>query len=66
MKGCGRNIQAFSDKDIEWFYRINESGLSIHEADLHMIVKDKNMPCDVKKAIMETFPELKKKKFWFG
>ena len=50
--------------DIECFYKISPAGLAINEKDLNMILNDKNMPEDVKKSVMEVFPELKKKK-WF-
>ena len=68
MKDCGRAIEVISDRDIEWFYKISQTGLAIPEKDLHMIIEDKNMPADTKKAIKEVFPELerKKKRFWFG
>ena len=51
--------------DIEWFYKINPTGLAINEKDLNMILSDRNMPEDLKKSLMEVFPGLKKKKrFW--
>ena len=64
-KDCGQRIDAISDMDIEWFYKISPTGLAINEKDLNMILSDKNMPEDVKKSLMEVFPGLKKKKrFW--
>jgi hypothetical protein len=64
-KDCGQRIDAISDMDIEWFYKINPTGLAINEKDLNMILSDRNMPEDVKKSLMEVFPGLKKKKrFW--
>jgi hypothetical protein len=66
-KDCGQRIDAISDADIEWFYKINPTGLAINEKDLNMIIKDKNMPEEVKNAIREAFPQLaQKKRFWFG
>lgn len=66
MKGCeNEQLIAVSDADIEWFYRINPSGLAMDERDLHMILKDGNMPQEVKDTIREIFPaarEAKKKR----
>lgn len=65
MKSCGEHIEMVSERDIEWFYKINESGLSIDEKDLPMIIKDKNMPDEVKQSIKELFPGLeRRRKFW--
>ena len=67
MKGCGRSVDAISDADIEWFYKISPDGLAINEKDLHMIIEDKNMPKEAKQAVKEAFPNLEKgrKRFWF-
>jgi hypothetical protein len=67
MKGCGNPIVSISNRDIEWFYKISPGGLAMNEKDLHMMMEDKNMPKEVKKAIVEIFPERKvrKKRFWF-
>ncbi len=67
MKGCQQPVEPISEMDIDWFYKISASGLTIHKRDLHMIIRDKNMPGETKKAIAEIFPELKKSKkgFWF-
>ncbi|MEO9362804.1 MAG: hypothetical protein ABI348_02780 [Nitrososphaera sp.] len=64
MKGCDNPVDAVSDADIEWFYGINPSGLAINERDLHMILKDRNMPQDVKDRVREIFPATQKKKFF--
>ncbi|UVS69365.1 hypothetical protein [Nitrososphaera viennensis] len=69
MKGCENPVDAVSDADIEWFYRISPSGLAINEQDLHMILKDRNMPQDVKERVREIFPaaqkqEKKKRRFF--
>lgn len=68
MKGCDKPIEPISDRDIEWFYKISPDGLAMNEKDLHMMMEDKNMPKEVKKAIEEIFPEQKvrKKRFWFA
>jgi len=66
MKGCGKPVDTISDRDIEWFYRISPDDLAINKKDLYMIFEDKNMPDDVKAAIKEVFPDIRrKKKFWF-
>lgn len=62
MKGCGKPIRIIRDRDIEWFYKISPDGLAIPEKDLHMILEDKNMPKEVKEAVKEAFPELKRRK----
>ena len=62
MKGCGKPIETISEKDIGWLYKISPNGLSMNEKDLHMTLEDKNMPKEVKEAIKEVFPELKRKK----
>jgi hypothetical protein len=66
MKGCSRSIDAISDIDVEWFYKISPDGLAINEKDLHMIIEDKNMPKEAKQAVKEAFPKLEKerKRFW--
>lgn len=68
MKGCERSAEVISDKDIEWFYRISPEGLAINEKDLHMILKDRNMPKETKAAVLEAFPGLgqRKRRFWFA
>ena len=58
MKGCGRPVDVVSDVDIEWFYKISPEGLAMNEADLHMILKDNNMPKDVKKTVRKVFPDI--------
>ena len=65
MKGCELPVDTISDADIEWFYRISPEGLAINEADLHLILKDRNMPKEVKQVIEATFPGVKKKGFRF-
>ena len=55
MKGCANSVEAISDLDIEWFYKISPEGLAMNEADLHMILKDGNMPKDVKKLVRQAF-----------
>lgn len=62
MKDCDKPVKIISDKDIDWFYRISPEGLAIREKDLHMILEDKNMPNDVKEAVKNVFPELKRRK----
>jgi hypothetical protein len=66
MKGCSRSVDAISDRNIEWFYKINPTGLAINDKDLRMIIEDKNMPKDAKEAVKEVFPQLKRRGFWFG
>jgi hypothetical protein len=66
MKGCSRSVDAISDRNIEWFYKISPGGLAINEQDLHMIIEDKSMPKDAKEAVKEAFPRLKRKRFWFA
>jgi hypothetical protein len=65
MKGCELSVDVISERDIDWFYKINPTGLAIKEQELNKIVKDRNMPEDVKNAIRETFPQVEKKRFWF-
>lgn len=65
MKGCELSVDAISDADVEWFYRISPDGLAINEADLHMILEDKNMPKEVKEIVKQAFPNVKKKGFRF-
>ena len=65
MKDCGGDIQVISNAEIDWFYRISESGLAIREEDLHMIIEDKNMPDETKSRLIQVFPVLKKRRrFW--
>jgi hypothetical protein len=64
MKGCGKPVTTVSNIDIEWFYKINPDGLAIEEKDLHKILQDRNMPKEVKEIMKETFPELRKPRFW--
>jgi len=59
MKGCERPTVMISPIDIKLFYKINGSGLCINRKDLHMIIKDQNMPRDVKKTIIKILPYLK-------
>lgn len=58
MKGCDNPVEVVSDTEIEWFYRISPEGLAINEADLHMILKDSNMPKGVKKLVRQAFPHV--------
>lgn len=58
MKDCGKAVETVSDVDIEWFYKISPEGLAMNEADLHMILKDNNMPKDVKKTVRKVFPDI--------
>lgn len=58
MKDCRESIDKVSDIEIEWFYKISPNGLAIPEKDLDMILKDRNMPKDVKKAVKEIIPYL--------
>ena len=67
MKGCELSVDVFSEREIDWFYKINPTGLAINENDLNRIIKDKNMPEDVKNAIREIFPHAARmKRFWFS
>jgi hypothetical protein len=66
MKDCDNPVDMVSDVDIEWFYNISPSGLAINEQDLHMILKDRNMPQDVKDRVREIFPAAQKKKRFLG
>jgi hypothetical protein len=66
MKDCELYVDVISEKEIDWFYKINPTGLAINEKDLNMIIKDKNMPEEVKDAIKALFPKASKKRFWFG
>ena len=67
MKGCELSVDVISEREIDWFYKISPTGLAIHEKDLKKILKDRNMPEEVKNAINEIFPQqARKKKFWFG
>ena len=62
MKGCGKPIKIISGRDMEWFYKISSGGLAVQEKDLHLILEDKNMPKEVKEAVKDVFPELKRRK----
>ncbi|MGI0020626.1 MAG: hypothetical protein ACREAY_09165, partial [Nitrososphaera sp.] len=55
MKGCANPAEPVNNIDVEWFYKISPEGLAINEADLHMILKDNNMPKDVKKLVRQAF-----------
>jgi hypothetical protein len=63
MMDCGRPTVIISLVDIQWFYKINESGLYINRKDLHMTLKDRNMPKDVKKIVLRIFPHLEERKY---
>ena len=63
MMDCGRPTVIISLVDIQWFYKINESGLCINRKDLHMTLKDRNMPKDVKKIVLKIFPHLEERKY---
>jgi len=63
MRDCGRPTVIISPIDIQWFYKINESGLCINRKDLHMIIEDQNMPQNVKKTILRIFPHLEARKY---
>jgi hypothetical protein len=58
MKECGKPTVIISLLDIKWFYKINDSGLCINRKDLHMLIKDTNMPKEVKKTILRIFSHL--------
>ena len=62
MRDCGRPTVIISLVDIQWFYKINESGLCINRKDLHMTLKDRNMSKDVKKTLYINFPPFRRKK----
>ena len=67
MKGCKLSVDVISEREIDWFYKINPTGLAISEKDLKMIIRDKNMPEVVKNAIAEIFPRaMRKNRFWFS
>ena len=66
MKGCELSVDVISERDIDWFYKINPTGLAIKEDELNKIIKDRNMPDDVKNMIKETFPHVTKRRFWFA
>jgi hypothetical protein len=66
MKGCELSVDVISERDIDWFYKISPNGLAIGEADLNKIIKDRNMPDDVKNAVREVFPSAAKKRSWFS
>ncbi len=57
MKECRKPVNVKSSMDIDWFYKISPTGLSINRSDLHKILEDKNMPNEVKEKIKEVFPE---------
>lgn len=63
MMDCGRPTVIISLVDIQWFYKINESDLYINRKDLHMTLKDRNMPKDVKKIVLKIFPHLEERKY---
>jgi hypothetical protein len=58
MKECGKPTVIISLLDVKWFYKINDSGLCINRKDLHMLIKDTNMPKEVKKTILRIFSHL--------
>lgn len=58
MKGCANSITTVSDLDIDWFHKISPEGLAINKADLHMILKDGNIPKNVKKLVLQAFPHV--------
>ena len=64
MRDCGRPTVIISLVDIQWFYKINESGLCINRKDLHMTLKDRNMPKDVKKTVLKIFPHLEERIYY--
>ncbi|MGE3859878.1 MAG: hypothetical protein AB7F53_07800 [Nitrososphaeraceae archaeon] len=55
MKGCNKVSVVISPIDINWFYKINKTGLCINKIDLDKIIKDPNMPKEVKKQIEKIF-----------
>lgn len=57
-KECNKTTKLMSPVDIDWFYKINKSGLCIDKNDIHMIIEDKNMPQDVKKQIEKVFSNI--------
>jgi hypothetical protein len=50
MRDYGRPTVIISPVDIQWFFKINESGICINRKDLHMIIEDRNMLKDAKKT----------------
>ena len=58
MKGCDKTTVIISPKDINWFYKINETGLCVNRNDLHRLIEDPNIPRDVKKEITKIFSTL--------
>ena len=58
MKGCDKTTVIISPNDIEWFYKISETGLCINRNDLHKIIEDSNIPRVVKKEITKIFSYL--------
>lgn len=67
MKDCQLSVDVISEREIDWFFKINPTGLAINENDLNRIIKDKNMPEDVKNTIREIFPHAaRKKRLWFS
>lgn len=67
MKGCELSIDVISEREIDWFYKINPNGLAINERDLNKIIRGKNIPEDVKNTIGKLFPQAaRKKRFWFS
>jgi hypothetical protein len=55
MKDCNKNLVVISPEDIDWFYKINKTGLCIKRNDLHKIMEDHNMPKKVKQKIGKIF-----------
>jgi hypothetical protein len=50
MRDCGRPTVIICPVDMQWFFKINESGICINKKDLHMIIEDRNIPKDAKKT----------------
>jgi hypothetical protein len=55
MRGCNKTTIIISPINIDWFYKINKTGLCITKNDLHKIIEDPNMPKQVKKQIGKIF-----------
>ena len=55
MKGCGSSTLIINPSDIEWFYKISDTGLCINRSEIHKIIEDPNMPKVVKKQIQKIF-----------
>src|SRR5215204_4894066 len=58
MKGCNRSTLIIDPININWFYKISETGLCINRSEIHKIIEDPNMPKDVKKQIQKVFMQL--------